>query len=180
MPRITLVTIFLIVFPIFVFAQSTHVSQKKIGEPNTMTTNLHDSTFIVSQNGTVTDSRTGLTWKKCSEGQTGSNCDGLANIYTWEHALQQAQNVNSKGGFAGHKDWRVPTLNELKSLIERDIDPAINSKIFINTPNQDGRYWTSLADINFAKEYAWIVYFYNGTQESTSKRMELYLRLVRG
>ncbi len=32
--------------------------------------------FIEHGNGTLTDTRTGLMWKKCLEGQEGSNCFG--------------------------------------------------------------------------------------------------------
>lgn len=66
-------------------------------------------------NGTVTDKTTGLMWKKCSEGQTwdGSTCTGKAEGYNYQAALDHAGDVN----FAGHFDWRVPTIKELNSLV---------------------------------------------------------------
>ncbi|MGB4499160.1 MAG: hypothetical protein WBI40_10735, partial [Methylococcaceae bacterium] len=39
--------------------------------------------FTVNNNGTVSDSKTGLMWKKCSEGQSGADCSsGSATPYT--------------------------------------------------------------------------------------------------
>ena len=101
----------LIIYPVSVNAKHDNFSHTKNVEPsisNTVKSPINDLNYKVNLNGTVTDTRTGLTWKKCSEGQTGANCDGEATIYSWEHAIQQANNVNSKGGFAGFKDWRVP------------------------------------------------------------------------
>jgi len=59
-----------------------------------------------NQDGTVTDLHTGLQWKRCSEGQTwnGSTCSDKAKEYTWNEAMS----LRSK--FAGHSDWRLPTI----------------------------------------------------------------------
>ncbi|TVR02313.1 MAG: DUF1566 domain-containing protein, partial [Desulfovibrionales bacterium] len=67
-------------------------------------------------NGTVTDTTTGLMWQKCSYGQTWSNngqCTGSATTRTWQQAMDAAETLS----WAGHEDWRLPDINELKSLI---------------------------------------------------------------
>ncbi|OQW99080.1 MAG: hypothetical protein BWK73_51070 [Thiothrix lacustris] len=74
-------------------------------------------------NGTVTDSRSGLTWKKCLEGQDGRECGGKPQRMAWEQAADTAQ--------AG---WRLPTLAELRGLVEqRCTAPAVNLEVFPHT-----------------------------------------------
>lgn len=85
-------------------------------------------------NDTVTDSATGLTWKKCFEGQTGSSCTGTATTYTWPNALALTEN-----------GWRVPNIKELQSIVDvTRINPAINIICF---PTPEGetsiQVWSS-------------------------------------
>lgn len=63
--------------------------------------------------GTVTDVTTGLQWKRCAEGQTwtGATCSGDASRHDWETASRLSSH------FAGHSDWRLPTIDELKTLV---------------------------------------------------------------
>ena len=69
--------------------------------------------YIDHENGTITDTKTNLMWKKCTEGQTGNNCSGQPKFYSWAEAKQKAKTEN----FAGFNDWRLPTSKELDSLI---------------------------------------------------------------
>jgi len=65
--------------------------------------------------GTLIDVKTGLQWQRFSMGQKWKNntCRGEAVRYTWDEALAYAQNDN----YAGYTDWRLPTIDELKSLL---------------------------------------------------------------
>jgi hypothetical protein len=96
-----------------------------------------DSQLIDNDNGTITDSKTGLMWKKCLEGLSGDDCStGTVGSFTWQQALQQPGTVNAGGGFAGHSDWRLPNIRELLSLVEEQcVGPAINTTRFPNTPS---------------------------------------------
>jgi hypothetical protein len=116
-------------------------------------------------------------WKKCSEGQSGSDCrSGSATGYTWQQALQQAQTVN-QSGFAGYKDWRVPNVNELNSIVEEQCyEPAVNLSIFPNTPSS--WYWSSSSLASYSSS-AWSVHFGYGNTGSDLKYYGLYVRLVR-
>jgi hypothetical protein len=63
--------------------------------------------------GTVTDVKTRLQWMRCAIGQNwnGSTCVGSASEHAWEDARQLRSNL------AGHSDWRLPTREELRSLV---------------------------------------------------------------
>jgi len=135
------------------------------------------SRFKDNNNGTVSDTKTGLMWKKCSEGQSGSTCEGSAATYNWQQALQQAQTVNNGGGFAGHSDWRVPNVKELLSIVEEQcVDPAINLTVFPNTPNFV--FWSSSPSA-YGSDYAWYVAATDGYADYDFKNYDLYVRLVR-
>ena len=90
-----------------------------------------DSIYTDNNDGTITDHETGLMWRKCSLGLSGSDCStGTATSYTWGEALQAAQSANAGDGSLGYDDWRLPSINELRSLSEHACDPAINRNYF--------------------------------------------------
>lgn len=95
--------------------------------------------FIDHGDGTVTDTKTGLMWAKCPEGLSGSDCaTGSAITHNWQEAL----NLASTSVFADYNDWRLPNINELLSIIERQCaNPAINLLVFPNTPASF--FWTA-------------------------------------
>ena len=73
-------------------------------------------------NGTMTDTSTGLAWLKnanCTESAGGiAKTNGYLNWYdaaAWSNGLASGACGLTDGSQAG--DWRVPTINELKSLI---------------------------------------------------------------
>jgi hypothetical protein len=135
----------------------------------------------MNNDGTVIDTKTGLIWKKCSEGQSGADCSGgEATTYSWQGALQQAQTVNNNGGFAGYKDWRVPNLKELFSIVENQCDsPSINTTVFPNTPVISPMYYSSSKIVN-NRDSVWIVYFMGGGSSfGWSNSSKTYVRLVR-
>ncbi|WP_019571004.1 DUF1566 domain-containing protein [Thioalkalivibrio sp. ALE11] len=76
--------------------------------------------YLDNGDGTVTDPETGLQWMRCSLGQEwdGQTCVGEGkDKMTWQDALDAAKEVNRRGGYAGYRDWRVPTIEELNSLV---------------------------------------------------------------
>lgn len=104
----------------------------------------HAPSFVDNKDGTITDKKTGLMWKQCPEGITGQDCaTGKADKFKWQYALDHATSINDGDGFAGHKDWRVPTIEELETIIDENRkDPTINITAFPNTPF-DVFYWSS-------------------------------------
>ena len=139
-----------------------------------------DSRYTDHGNGTVTDTKTGLSWKQCSEGQTASSggCSGDASSYTWDQALQQPATLNSGGGYAGHSDWRLPNIKELASLGALDRNsPSINSALFPSTPS--AWFWSSspYADNRYD---AWKFGFSYGYGDNFYRYDNYHVRLVRG
>ncbi len=127
--------------------------------------------------GTVTDTETGLMWKKCAEGQTGNDCSGSAATYTWQAALAQAQTVNTTGGFASYNDWRLPNIKELRSITEKQCyNPVINISVFPNTASAS--FWSS-SPLAFNAGGAWLVLFDIG-YDGAGRKFDAYrVRLVR-
>lgn len=139
--------------------------------PLTTTANLIADRYRDNGDGTVTDVKTGLQWMRCSMGQTWQNdgCVGEAKAYTWDEAMALAKTVD----FAGHADWRLPTREELESLVycssgkpkawNETIDscegdyhkPTLVSVAF---PNSSKDYWSS----SVIGDYAWVVAFNGG------------------
>ncbi len=126
---------------------------------------------------TVTVDSSSLMWKKCVEGLAGDKCEnGSPKLFTWQEALQQPGKVNESGS-ATYKDWRLPTLNELLSLVERQCqDPAINPNHFPNTPSLAVWSQTPYADVS---DSAWVVNFYYGLPFFDHRSSLLPVRLVR-
>ncbi|MBM3273123.1 DUF1566 domain-containing protein [Candidatus Kaiserbacteria bacterium] len=134
-----------------------------------------DRYVVNAAQGTVLDIQTGLIWKRCAEGLSGGDCDrGIARTLNWSHALRQS--VGSS--YAGYKDWRVPNLKELKSLVEvACVGPAINAAMFPNTPAD----WTWSSSPNaYHVGGSWSVSFHSGYSESHNRGNGFVVRLVRG
>ena len=64
------------------------------------------------------DSKTGLIWMRCFAGQswTGNSCAGDATQVRRFDVPKYVKMFNQEGGFAGKKNWRLPTIIELASL----------------------------------------------------------------
>jgi uncharacterized protein DUF1566 len=70
------------------------------------------SRFLKNEEGSIYDSLTSLTWLA-----NDSRLD-LDKEITWDEAEQYAREMNEKN-FAGHNDWRMPTIHEATSLFEK-------------------------------------------------------------
>lgn len=142
------------------------------------------SEFIDHGDGTATHTTTGLMWKRCAEGRSGSLCENGppppldAEGFRWSEAIERAESST----FAGYTDWRLPNLKELLSIVEHcGHRMAINGSIFPATPLMAGGavFWTSTPDPAVPSR-AFLVAFEHGGAVWADKQGKLYLRLVRG
>jgi hypothetical protein len=139
------------------------------------------SAFTFHTGGTVTDTRTGLEWKRCLEGQTfGDNgtpdvftddtCAGTPMSYTWQGALSAAATAAGDG-------WRLPNVNELASIVEwRCSSPAANLAVFPSLGNDV--LWSSSPFAANAGA-AWYQYFDIGVDGAGNRNDNNRVRLVR-
>ena len=140
---------------------------------------LAAKTYSDNGDGTVTDPTTGLTWMRCSMGQTwnGTNCVGAARTYTWSQATGLVGTVT----FAGQSDWRLPNIRELLTTIDfGSYAPATDQTVFPST-SIGGYYWSNSGDAKHGFGYYWIAALGVGAPWSTYGRSyDNYVRLVRG
>jgi hypothetical protein len=86
----------------------------------------HDKRYVDNHDGTVADTVTGLQWKKCTEGLSGDDCSQGTYTQIKKHKIKEyAENSD----YAGHTDWRVPTIEELNSLVYCSTDKYSDLKI---------------------------------------------------
>jgi len=142
-----------------------------------------DAAYVDHADGTVTDTRSGLTWKHCAEGQAwdGAACTGGASFSDWNTALPLAE----ASSFAGQTDWRLPNLKEVLSLVETCRgDPAINNTVFPNTAfamAESFSFWTSTPQLGSAgQNEAWFVRTGRGDIGNDPRNATKLVRIVRG
>lgn len=134
------------------------VTQQRIGK------------FIV-QDGIATDTETGLMWCRFTDGQTWQNDTAIGNAKesNWKTAFYVAEQFNQQGGYAGHTDWRLPTINELKTLIDKvrgGMNNYIDNAVF---PRNPPCFWSSSVRMDFDI----------GAAFDAGKEREFCVRLVR-
>jgi hypothetical protein len=133
------------------------------------------SRYQVNQ-GLVTDTKTNLTWQRCSLGTTWSadnRCKGDIDAMSLSAAKNMAQNLNH--------GWRVPTINELYSIVEpRCINPSINTAVFPSIIEMDegAPYW-SVSEVEEVPILFYFVDFWDGRADGHSNEFSLAVRLVR-
>ncbi|MBK1646679.1 hypothetical protein CKO25_18955 [Thiocapsa imhoffii] len=141
----------------------------------------------------IEDTTTNLQWMRCSQGQhwNGDTCDGAALKLTWDDAMRQPRGLS----FGGHADWRVPTKEELVTLVYCSSGqpktwnnrgdscgggfsrPTIDQVAF---PRAGEAWFWSSSRFAGNSNTAWSVYFGNGYIDNYGEKNAYYVRLVRG
>jgi len=125
----------------------------------------------------VTDTFTGLVWRRCAAGQTwtGSACAGQVAIRQWPEALAYLKAEIKRTGQA----WRLPNTKELSTTADRTKKgPAIDASVFPNVSAHQW-YWTS-TPLASDPSYVWTMDFEGGyTQSYPGRGYDLGVRLVR-
>lgn len=130
---------------------------------------------------TFLDLNTGLMWemKVAGGGTCAVDLHAVDALCTWAEATGDwIDAINAEGGtgFAGHNDWRVPTVKELQSLIDYStFDPAVSFPGAVAAMF----YWSSTPNAEFPT-FAWSVLFNSGFLSITDKTSDGHVRAVRG
>lgn len=108
------------------------------------------------------DPASGLEWQRQTPGRM-----------TWYQARRYAASLT----LAGRQDWRLPTLKELESLLDRSqYRPVIRAEVPFRDPLS---YWSETT-FGSNTENAWIVMFDGAYVLSYPKTGRYHVRCVRG
>jgi hypothetical protein len=125
-----------------------------------------NSAYVDNGNGTVTDIETKLMWQQATAGKM-----------TWYDAMSYCPDLS----IADYTDWRLPTLDELKTLVDISwgYNLTINHTYFPDTVSSF--YWSSTTNANLTS-HAWGVdfSFYYGHDSYDYKYVSCDVRAVRG
>lgn len=153
--------------------------------------------FVDNGDGTVTDSKTRLQWEKKSDDGSIHDQD---NTYTWSTGAPNnpdgtafttfLKTLNTEQCFAGHCDWRLPSVAEFQSLVDYGgFDPAIDP--VFNTVCAPGctstacsctvrdTYWSATPGADLP-DNAWTAEFNRGVVTLYDMTLDLHVRAVRG
>lgn len=131
--------------------------------------------FHDNGDGTITDNMTGLMWLK--------NANNAGATKTWSSALTYIAGLNSGtySGNCGYTDWKLPTVNELETLLNYSQSAPyswLNGQGFSNV--QNNRYWSGTTYAP-STEYAWdILMGSGGNITGFNKTTGVYVWPVRG
>ena len=127
--------------------------------------------------GTILDNNSGLIWQKCSNGQSNDTmCNGTVSRLDWLSAISYCENLT----LGGRDNWRLPNINELKSIVDYSSSksPSINQTIF---PNTNSHYYWSSTTTSWKNDNAWNIYFGDGSDSFIGKSIQNYsVRCVTG
>ena len=106
-------------------------------------------------------------------GRDSSNREG--DYYDdWNNLVNTA---NSGNGLCGFTDWRVPDIEELRSIVDYSrTNPSIDINYFPNT--RSDWYWSASPNANGSNN-AWLLYFNYGNGSNDSRFFNGHVRLVR-
>lgn len=115
--------------------------------------------------GVYTDKQHALMWQ--------DNADAAHLDMNWHNATDYCDHLK----LAGHTDWRLPTVQELVTLVDytRESPAAVPALHNISTDD----YWSATTDVTDSDD-AWLVFFESGIVDNYSKSRERRVRCVRG
>jgi len=148
----------------------------------------------------VRDNVTGLIWEvkqNKDDVKNYANPHDADNEYTWYDSNPETNGGDAgtpgdgtdtedfiaalnTANFGGHSDWRLPTRQELRSIVNYSrVDPSIDTALF---PNVVSSYYWSSTTYTYAAGTgnAWGMYFNSGYDDYGAKSNSYCVRAVRG
>ena len=124
--------------------------------------------FIDNGDGTVTDRCTSLMWQKDTTDLNGDGRSTVEDDVDWCAALAYCEGLS----FAGHDDWRLPSVRELLSLVDYGrLDQAIDPVFGTMTPPEVWAHWSSTSTPEFP-DNAWAVRYAIGYDVGGPEKVE--------
>ncbi len=109
-------------------------------------------------------------------GRDHPNREGPYFDPSWNELVEGSNNES----FCGFDDWRVPTVNELSSIVNHDTYvPAIDLTIFPYWGQSGYPYWTASPVAGNSDVYAYVISIINGNDDFSDRNQFNYVRLVR-
>jgi hypothetical protein len=180
---------------------ATAMRLQVLRDANSIALKLVPVRFINNLDGTLTDLQTGLMWElkhPFNSPPNPADPQNPSNTYTWsatgfkpdgtvftdflarlnDCTLSTATINPVAGGFAGHCDWRLPTIEELETVVPPNCG-GTNPCLFLDFgPNVYGFYWSSMTTVS-TRNLAWFMNFLNGGTSFEDKGSLAYVRAVR-
>lgn len=92
----------------------------------------------------------------------------------WDDAKKYCSHLS----LVGFNDWRLPSKEELESIVDKAREPSIKKDFkFVSSSSY---YWSSAFVAGYSNVVAWNVYFFNGNSGNNLKGYNGYVRCVRG
>jgi hypothetical protein len=110
----------------------------------------------------VTDSETGFMWEDQS----------TIAYNNWKGAIDYCENLT----LGGYSDWRLPNINELRSIVDYGRNSPAIDPVFQNT--YSSWYWTSTV-YNGNSSFPWLLGFNYGYDYNYYQSDSYYVRCLR-
>lgn len=135
---------------------------------------------FTDQGNTVTDNLTGLIWTKDARTPGPALCNPGSNK-TWSAALVHVACLKSNA-YLGFSDWRMPNINEIKSLVDATrSNPSLSSgHPFTNVLDQVNNHFWSSTTMSGSPAFAFEIFMENGILGYENKESSLPVWPVRG
>jgi hypothetical protein len=126
--------------------------------------------FVLTGYGN-TDNLTGLIWTPVGE---------YMDVESWNSAVDYCQSLVTGNIFLGYKNWRLPTIKELQSLVDYSRNsPALPVGSPNILPSTTSHCWSSTTSSSNSAE-AFYINFGNGSSNQGPKTNAFYAICVRG
>jgi hypothetical protein len=135
--------------------------------------------FVIFSNASDTwlDKKTNLMWQNQQYTKKEINCfnndSECEKVHSWENAKRYCNNLS----IDGYNDWRLPTINELQSILTKSKKKNYTKKELANNTISNG-YWSSSTHKKHIYDAEYINFF-NGNILYNSKYYSFYIRCVR-
>ncbi|HXC50340.1 MAG TPA: DUF1566 domain-containing protein [Candidatus Limnocylindrales bacterium] len=166
-----------------------------------VTTGCHATRFE-DTGTTILDHQTELEWEKKGNSDATANLadpHDVDNTYTWAASgsvmsgtlytdfllklngvTTGSPSFSTSGCYASHCDWRVPTIDELKTITILSpgcgAAPCVQDALFL--PNRSGFYWSN-SSVTSPTTGAYVITFNTGAPASDLKTTSKFVRAVR-